>query len=196
MNAENPQKKVGTILFCDIRNFTHLFDERDPLKAVEFANNVLAVLGEVVEEHSGTVDRFTGDGFLAHFGFREKLVDHSIDACRAAIGIREKLEEINTERYFKVESMVSVGIGIHTGSAAYCKIETNQLEQVTVLGDTVNTASRIEELTSYFMVDILVSDKTRNEVGDRFSFQKMPLKNIKGKKRPMQTHWFLPTNTK
>lgn len=60
----NPEKKYGTILFCDIRNFTSLFDNRDPLDAVKFANTVLAELGAVVESHGGTVDRFTGDGFF------------------------------------------------------------------------------------------------------------------------------------
>lgn len=95
----------------------------------------------------------------------------------------------------KVESMVNVGIGIHTGTAAYCKIKTNQLEQITVLGDTVNTAARIEGLTKYFMVDVLLSDETFQQVKELFSCQKMPLKSIQGKKLPIQTHWFLPTNT-
>jgi adenylate cyclase len=166
MKAQNPEKKEGSIFFCDIRNFTYLFDEKDPFEAVEFANTVLAVLGEEVEANGGTVDRFTGDGFLAHFGFEKPIEYHAEQACKAAIAIREKLSEINT----------------------------NQLEQVTVLGDTVNTAARIEEMTKYFMVDVLVSDATYSVVRDNFSFRKMPLKTMKGKKKTIQTHWLLPTN--
>lgn len=148
-----------------------------------------------VERLEGTVDRFTGDGFLAHFGFEREVENHAELACKAVIAIRKKLNEINANRYMKVESMVNVGIGIHTGTAAYCKIKTNQLEQITVLGDTVNTAARIEGLTKYFMVDVLLSDETFQQVKELFSCQKMPLKSIQGKKLPIQTHWFLPTNT-
>ncbi|WP_020404653.1 adenylate/guanylate cyclase domain-containing protein [Gracilimonas tropica] len=195
MNANNPEKKEGTVLFCDIRNFTSLFDEKDPFEAVEFANTVLAVLGEVVEESGGTVDRFTGDGFLAHFGFSETADHHAALAADACILIRKKLNEINANRYFKVESVVSVGIGINSGVAAYCKLETNQLKQTTVLGDMVNTAARIEEMTKYFMVDILFSESTFQQINDNYLFQKLPLKSIRGKKEPVQTYWFLPTNT-
>ncbi|MCH2449902.1 MAG: adenylate/guanylate cyclase domain-containing protein [Gracilimonas sp.] len=194
MKAQNPEKKEGSIFFCDIRNFTYLFDEKDPFEAVEFANTVLAVLGEEVEANGGTVDRFTGDGFLAHFGFEKPIEYHAEQACKVAIAIRKKLSEINAKRYFQDETVVSAGIGIHTGKAAYCKIKTNQLEQVTVLGDTVNTAARIEEMTKYFMVDVLVSDATYSVVRDNFSFRKMPLKTMKGKKKTIQTHWLLPTN--
>lgn len=196
MNAQNPEKKEGSVFFCDVRNFTHLFDEKDPFEAVEFANTVLAVLGEEVEANDGTVDRFTGDGFLAHFGFEKSIEHHAEQACSTAIAIRKKITEINTKRYFQDETVVTAGIGIHTGTAAYCRIETNQLEQVTVLGDTVNTAARIEEMTKYFIVDVLVSDETYSVIEDKFSFQKMPPKSIRGKKKTIQTHWLLPTNTK
>ena len=168
MNAQNPEKKVGTVLFCDIRNFTSLFDDKDPFEAVEFANTVLAVLGEVVEENGGTVDRFTGDGFLAHFGFAREADNHVKLAAKTCVSIRGTLKEINASRYFKVESMVAVGIGIHTGEAAYCRLETNQLKQTTVLGDTVNVAARIEELTKHYTVDVLCSDEVYQVLKDDF----------------------------
>ncbi|SMO93313.1 adenylate/guanylate cyclase domain-containing protein [Gracilimonas mengyeensis] len=194
MNAQNPVKKEGTVLFCDIRNFTFLFDQRDPFEAVEFANNVLAVLGEVVENHQGVVDRFTGDGFMAHFGFDKLLPDHPEKACKTAIAIRKKLNEINTKRYLNVETVLAAGLGLHTGEAAYCKIETNQLEQTTVLGDTVNTAARIEELTKHFVVDVLVSEASYQLLKENFKFQKMPEREIKGKDHPISTYWLLPIN--
>lgn len=194
MNDQIPQKKYGTILFCDIRNFTALFENRDPIDAVEFANTVLTVLGEVVEEHHGTVDRFTGDGFLAHFGFKKELDQHSEHACQTAIAIRQKLNEINTRRYLKVESVINAGIGIHTGEAAYCKIKTNQLEQTTVLGNTVNVTARIESLTKYFAVDVLTSAETYHLLKNQYKFQKMPERKIKGINNKVSTYWLLPLN--
>jgi adenylate cyclase len=192
--TEKALRKEGTILFCDIRNFTNLFEKRDPVEAVKFANSVLAVLGEDVEKNGGVVDRFTGDGFLAHFGILNDDQNHIEKGCRAAISLRNVLQQINTQRYFKVESVLSFGIGIHTGNVAYGKIETPQISQHTVLGDVVNTASRIEGLTNFFALDILASEKVYKGVHEIFNFKKMPVKKVKGKKEGVQTYWLLPTN--
>lgn len=188
------EKKEGTILFCDIRNFTTLFEDIDPLKAVGFANNVLARLGEEVEALGGTLDRFTGDGFLAHFGIVESSETHSRDACRAALNMRNMLMEINNQRYLDVEAVVSAGFGIHSGAVAYGQIKTKQICQHTVLGDVVNSASRIESLTKYFSVDILVSQQSYQRVKENFLFQKMPLKKVNGIKEKVHTYWLLPMN--
>ncbi len=186
--------KVGTILFSDIRNFTYLFEEEDPLKAVAFANSVLAELGTVVERGGGAVDRFTGDGFLAHFGIVQEDEAHTQNACKVAIEMRASLQEINAQRYLDVESVVSIGIGIHSGEVAYGEIETEQINQKTVLGDVVNTAARIEGLTKYFSVDILLSNSSFECVKNDFRFQKMPPRKLNGKRNPITTHWLLPMN--
>lgn len=192
--AAKPVKKEGTILFCDIRNFTSLFDERDPIEAVQFANSVLAVLGEVVEEHGGVVDRFTGDGFLSHFGFKNDMEAHTHKACRASIGIRKKLTEINSMRYLEMQPVIGVGISIHTDIAAYCEIETKQFSQTTVLGDAVNTAARLEELTKDLMVDVILSESSYEIVAQDFKFQKMPERKLRGKKESFHSYWLLPLN--
>lgn len=186
--------KIGTVLFCDIRNFTHLFEEVDPLKAVAFANSVLAELGSVVERGGGAVDRFTGDGFLAHFGILQDDDTHIQSACRVAIEMRAALQEINAQRYLDVESVVSIGIGIHSGEMAYGEIKTEQINQKTVLGDVVNTAARIEGLTKHFSVDILLSNSSFGCVENDFRFQKMPARKLSGKKNKVITHWLLPMN--
>lgn len=190
----NAERKNGTVLFCDIRNFTHLFEEEDPLEAVAFANSVLAELGTVVERGGGTVDRFTGDGFLAHFGVIQEDKSHIVSACRVAIEMRAALQEINAKRYMEVENVVSIGVGIHSGEMAYGEIKTEQINQQTVLGDVVNTAARIERLTKYFSVDILLSDSSYEHVADSFNFQKMPARKLRGKKNKVVTHWLLPMN--
>ncbi len=185
----------GTILVCDIRNFTSLFDEKEPELAVEFANSVLAVLGKVVEDHNGIVDRFTGDGFLAHFGFTHPLDSHAMHAINACVNLREELVNINSDRYFNVENVITFGLGVHTGVAAYAELKTKQLHQTTILGDAVNLTARIEEMTKYFIVDVLVSDTTYKETSGMFSFRKMPLKSVAGKKKPVQTYWLTPFNS-
>ncbi|GAA5523236.1 adenylate/guanylate cyclase domain-containing protein [Aliifodinibius salicampi] len=195
-NAYQAEKEIATILFCDIRNFTSLLDSEDPLKAVKFANTVLAELGKEVENVGGRVDRFTGDGFMAHFGISDSLENHTESACRAALNMRDALQSINNKRYYEVESVVATGIGIHTGTVAYGKIETSQIKQETVLGDVVNTTSRIEELTKYFSVDILLSEQSYHLLKEEFVFQKMPAQQLRGKKKEMVTYWLLPMNLK
>jgi adenylate cyclase len=190
----NAERRDGTILFCDIRNFTNLFESVDPLKAVKFANSVLAELGEEVERVGGTVDRFTGDGFLAHFGIASESSCHIRDACRAALEMRSSLRDINNKRYKEVQNVVSVGIGIHTGTVAFGEIKTAQINQKTVLGDVVNTTSRIEELTKYFSVDILLSEDSYQYVRDEYQLQKMPTKQLRGKEKEVMTYWLLPMN--
>lgn len=188
------ERKQGTILFCDIRNFTNLFEKVDPLEAVKFANSVLAELGEEVEAMGGTVDRFTGDGFLAHFGIENQSHTHAQDACRAAINMRNALQNINQQRYVEVQNVVTAGTGIHTGTVAYGEIKTAHISQQTVLGDVVNTASRIEKLTKYFSVDILLSEQSYQQVQQEFRCQLMPAKKLSGKQKEVTTYWLLPMN--
>ena len=190
----NAKRRNGTVLFCDIRNFTHLFEAEDPLKAVTFANSVLAELGTVVERGGGAVDRFTGDGFLAHFGVTQEDDAHIESACNVAIEMRGALQEINAQRYIDVESVVSIGVGIHSGEVAYGEIKTDHINQKTVLGDVVNTAARIEALTKYFSVDILLSEFSHRRVSKDFNFKKMPARKLSGKKNKIITHWLLPMN--
>jgi len=181
-------------MFCDIRNFTMLFEKEDPIKAISFANEVLAVLGNEVEKNNGVVDRFTGDGFLAHFGVGRSVSNHADMACRSVIDMRDCLTQINSKRYLKTENVLNIGMGIHSGEVAVGEITSGKITQKTILGDTVNTASRIESLTSFFTVDTLISESTKNQISEVWKLQKMPLKKLKGIERDVQTYWLLPMN--
>ena len=184
----------ATVMFCDIRNFTMLFEKEDPIKAISFANEVLAVLGNEVEKNNGVVDRFTGDGFLAHFGVSRSVSNHADMACRSVIDMRDCLTQINSKRYLKTENVLNIGMGIHSGEVAVGEITSGKITQKTILGDTVNTASRIESLTSFFTVDTLISESTKNQISEVWKLQKMPLKKLKGIERDVQTYWLLPMN--
>lgn len=181
-------------MFCDIRGFTELFDQRDPIEAVQFANAVLGELGNVVEACGGTVDKFTGDGFLAHFGILTPAKNSALDACWCAIRMRDQLMTVNTSRYISDQPVVSIGIGIHHGTVATGVISTFTKSEFTVLGDVVNMAARIESLTKEFTVDCLVSEAVVNEIGSELMFQKMPFRPLKGIRSAQLTYWLLPTN--
>ena len=183
-----------TILFCDIRGFTALFDQRDPLEAMVFANAVLGTLGAVVEHCHGSIDKFTGDGFLAHFGVTEQVDNHAKNACECALRMRVALEKLNSTRYLALQPIVNIGIGINSGVVAAGTISTHGRQEFTVLGSVVNLAARIEGLTKYFGVDCLISTATQSGLNEAFLLQKMPERRLRGVEDSETTFWLLPMN--
>ena len=190
----DPYHVTATILFCDIRNFTPLIEGAEAIDAVRFANEVVSRLGKEVEKNYGRIDHFTGDGFMAHFGISDSSRNHALDACRAAMDLRVCLNKINVHRYLQVEEVINIGVGIHTGTVAVGEISTEEFRQKTILGDAVNTTARIEDLTKFFNVDILMTHATYEHLNDEILVKKMPLKKLKGKKHEVLTYWLLPTN--
>lgn len=195
MNKVYPRKVDATILFCDIRGFTRLFDQVDPLEAFTFAGSVLAGLGRIVESCGGAIDKFTGDGFLAHFGVLIDDPKHAEHACSCALRLKAAEEIINTERYLGDMQVISTGIGLNSGVVAAGMIETTVVREFTVLGDTVNMAARIENLTRLFHVDILLSASTAAQVAGIYELKLMEPAHIRGKGGKHATYWLLPTNT-
>lgn len=151
-------------------------------------------MGAVVEACNGVVDKFTGDGFLAHFGIINSEIDHALEACYCAIRMRNALTKINSTRYLVDQPVVMMGIGINTGLVAAGTISTMRKAEYTVLGSTVNLASRIEGLTKEFGVDCLVSDQTYSLVEEKLLFQQMPARVLRGISDPIKIHWLLPMN--
>jgi len=189
-----PRRYRATTLFCDIRGFSALFDQRDPMEALAFVNSVLGTLGQVVERCGGTIDKFTGDGFLAHFGVANESTTHVEDACRCAILLREHLARLNVQRHAGDQRVVSIGIGIHSGDVAGGVVRASFKAEFSVFGTVVNTAARIEALTKDFGVDCLVSETIYAEVRDTFAFKEMPHRPLKGIRASQLTYWLLPTN--
>jgi adenylate cyclase len=191
-----PDRHEATVLFCDIRGFSSLFDEKDPMDAIDFANTVLEKLGLVVEACNGYLDKFTGDGFLAHFGVLEETSkkQHMLDACWCAIRMREELAKLNQTRHASSMRTVNIGVGIHSGKVASGVLSTNSRVEFTIMGSVVNTASRIETLTKEFMVDCLVTQKVYEFCRNDLEFKPMPKKPLKGVKHPPLTYWISPVN--
>lgn len=180
-----------SVIFATLRR---CLKKENPIKAVSFANEVLAVLGKEVEKNKGVVDRFMGDGFLAHFGVDETDVNHADSACRTALDLRIQLRKIKSERYLNQDNVLNIGIGIHSGEVAVGEITSGKTTLRTILGDTVNTASRIESLAKFFSLDTLITESTKNMLSEDLKLQKMPLKKLKGKEQSVQTYWLLPMN--
>lgn len=184
----------ATVLMCDMRGFTALVDALDAVDAMKLATSVMTTLGRVVEECGGTIDKFMGDGLLAHFGVDRSDSDHILKACNAALMIKESEAEINALRYNDSLPVISMGIGICTGPLAVGLIQTKTKTDLSIFGDTVNMASRIENLTRLFQVDILMCPTSAETVSTRFKTKAMAPAKLRGKAGDYVSHWLLPTN--
>jgi len=182
----------STLLFCDIRSFTTFFDRCPPEETYVFVTSVLRRIAKIVEGNNGKISNFTGDGFLAQFALGEPGMAEA-DSIRSAILIREELMQINRERHFEHDFTFLLGIGIHTGTVAGGEVDFAGYPLQLVLGDVVNTASRIESLCKFFSVDILISESTEEAVRGIFPLLPMPPKELRGKTGKYKTFWVMPT---
>ncbi|MCB9674237.1 MAG: adenylate/guanylate cyclase domain-containing protein [Alphaproteobacteria bacterium] len=150
-----PRSLEATVVVTDLRGFTHWAEHRTPLEVLAFLNTVQGALAEVVHRHGGTVDKFMGDGMLAVFGAPEPCADHALRAVSAAREMLGVVERIGT---------VQLGIGIHSGELVVGCLGSGVRMEFTVLGDTVNMASRLEAATKEHGVPVLVSGPTAAQV--------------------------------
>ncbi|MCX8123968.1 MAG: hypothetical protein N3F66_07355 [Spirochaetes bacterium] len=172
--------KEITILFADIRSFTTLSENMTPEETFKFLNSYLNRIGPIIRSHNGFIDKYIGDGIMALFPQSPK------DAIDAAIAMVNRIQEYNEERKSYGLQPISIGIGIHTGSAILGIIgETMRIES-TVISDTVNLSSRIESLTKHFHTTILVSGDVYEHVKETpgYHFRYISKVIVKGKSQP------------
>jgi class 3 adenylate cyclase len=180
--AMEPKALDATVLVSDLRGFTALAETMRPVDVLELLNRLQGALAEAVERNGGMVDKFMGDGMLAVFGATDPVEDHAERAVRAAQDIREALQRVNAERPGAVP--LRVGIGIHSGSLVAGCLGGGERLEFTVIGDAVNTASRLESLTKEKGVGLLLSGETAALLGSR---ELVDLGEIvlRGRRRPL-----------
>ncbi len=170
-----------TIMFVDIRSFTARSAHLTPGRAVRLLNEFLRVMVEVVEgEHSGMINKFLGDGFIALFGVDNSTREHADEALAAGRAMQRKLEALNAERAKRGEDSIEIGIGINTGPAIVGSIGSPDRMEFTVIGNTVNVASRIEGLSKVVGASLLISKATRDALERAPELRSFPGQKIKG----------------
>jgi PAS domain S-box-containing protein len=173
-----------TVLFADIRGFTSFSETVSPEQLVAVLNQYLAASAEEILKEEGTIDKFLGDAVMAWFNAPIPQSDHALRAVRAALGIREALATLHAR--LPVNSHLSFGVGIHTGEAVLGLVGTERRLEFTAIGDSVNTAKRIQENSG--PGQILLSQPVLNLVVDHVCVEPCAPILAKGKRDPIPVY--------
>ena len=177
-------KRNTTILFSDIRSFTTISEQLTPEELVEFLNDYLTAMTDIILERRGTVDKYIGDAIMAFWNAPVDEPEHVNMACMAALENIEALERLKMRPYWQAKGLAhpAIGIGINTGEVVVGNVGSLQRFNYTALGDHVNLASRLESITKHYGVNIIISDSTYQIVKDRVFVRTLDIVAVKGKK--------------
>ncbi len=158
------EKKDVTVMFCDIRGFTTLSENMESERIVKLLNAYFTGLEKCISAHNGVINKYIGDAVMAIFGAPMPSPTHQLDAYMAALEMRKALKKMNVQFEKYGYPQLRFGIGLHTGSVLAGTIGAASRMEYTVIGDTVNTASRIEGLCKTYSKDLLISESTANGI--------------------------------
>lgn len=152
------QERDIAILFADLRSFTQFSEKKLPYDVVFVLNRYFAHMGEAVESSGGHLDKFIGDGVMALFGTKSDIRTGARQAMLAAQQMARKLEELNEQLKDELEDPLRIGIGVHVGPAIIGEMGYGTATGLTAIGDSVNTASRLEAMTKEFGAQLILSE--------------------------------------
>ena len=179
-----PQRVEATVLYSDIRGFTTASENLDPNDLADQLNEYLNDVVNCVFKHHGLIDKFIGDAVLAVFGIPRPKKDDAERAVQCALEMGG-----NARKYTFGDQPLEIGIGIHTGHVFYGHLGNQRKRQLTILGDVVNTAARLEsETKGHSEINILIEESTKLKLQDQFQFQFVDRKKLRG--RSTKTSFF------
>ncbi len=198
----NPDKlKVGgekreiTMLFSDVRDFTTISERLTAQELSTLLNIYMGRMTDILFESGGTLDKYIGDAMVGFWGAPLPLPDHAYQAVRGAKLMLEALPEINNEFERRKFPRINVGIGLNTGEASVGNMGSDKIFQYTALGDNMNLASRLESLTKYYGVNLMISEFTLEKLGNKareFKIRPLDLVQVKGKSKAVKIFEVIP----
>jgi adenylate cyclase len=188
--ADRGERQVMTVFFSDLEGFTRMCEGLTPDAAVRFLNRYFAMMAEVVRGQEGIIDKYIGDSVMAFWGppFTD-AAEHARLACLAALGQMRKMEEFRAAlpELFGIRHGlpdVKVRMGLASGEVTVGNIGSDTSRGYTVIGDTVNLASRLEQANKFYGTRILVNEATRALAGDTLAFREIDSLRVAGKLEP------------
>jgi adenylate cyclase len=197
--AQSPEKLVlggeereMTIMFSDVRGFTTISEsyKHDPQGLTTLMNRFLTPLTNAILARKGTIDKYMGDAIMAFWNAPLEDKQHQLNACEAAIDMLERIDELNKVREQEAKDgghayiPINVGVGLNTGTCVVGNMGSDLRFDYSVLGDSVNLASRLEGQSKEYGFPIIVGSRTALAVKDRFAILELDFIMVKGKKEP------------
>jgi adenylate cyclase len=197
--AQSPEKLVlggesreMTIMFSDVRGFTTISEafKNDPQGLTTLMNRFLTPLTNAILARKGTIDKYMGDAIMAFWNAPLDDKEHELNACEAALDMLERIDALNKIREVEAQESgitfipINVGVGLNTGSCVVGNMGSDLRFDYSVLGDTVNLASRLEGQTKEYGFSIIVGSRTAMAVKEKFAILELDFIMVKGKKEP------------
>jgi adenylate cyclase len=197
--AQSPEKLVlggeereMTIMFSDVRGFTTISEtyKNDPQGLTALMNRFLTPLTNTILAHKGYIDKYMGDAIMAFWNAPLDDKEHEINACEAAVDMLERIDELNTQRETEAKEgghpyiPINVGIGLNTGIGVVGNMGSDLKFNYSVLGDSVNLASRLEGQSKEYGFPIIAGSRTAVAAKDKFAILELDFIMVKGKKEP------------
>lgn len=185
------QERMVAALFCDLRGFTQMSERKLPYDVVFFLNRYFATVGEAVAGAGGVVDKFIGDGAVALFGLETDLPLACRQALQAAVRLGQGVEELSASFRSEFDMPLRIAIGLHAGPAIVGEMGHGKVLSLTAIGDTINTASRLEGLAKARNVELAVSAQLMRIAGVAIPDHASEDIEIRGRDARLET-WIVP----
>ncbi len=183
------EERVVTVLFADIVNFTVLAEKTEPGRLVALLNEYLGEMTSIVFSHGGIIDKYIGDSIMAEYGVPLPIPDHADRAVRTALAMQKRLGELRAAWMDRGYPEIDCCIGINTGSVIVGNMGSREILDYTVIGDSVNLASRLEGINRHYGTRILVSGFTlESTTPGAFKTRLVDIIKVKGKSEAVSIH--------
>ena len=179
-------KKNLSVMFSDIRGFTSIAEKLTPEELVHLLNEYLTAMTDVVFKYDGLLDKYIGDAIMAVFGAPLEQPDHALRACRTAVDMMSELRRLREKWAAEGRPDVNIGVGINTGDMVVGNMGSQMRFDYTVMGDSVNLASRLEGTNKEYKTNVIISEFTLEQIKDEFFCRELDSVQVKGKKRPVR----------
>lgn len=181
-------KKELTVLFSDIRGFTTLAEEMEPEALVNLLNEYLTEMTDIVFEFDGLLDKYIGDAVMAVWGAPLEQNDHPARACRTALKMLDRLTKMQQKWEAEGTPRLDIGIGINAGPMVVGNMGSERRFDYTVMGDSVNLASRLEGINKEYGTQVVISEFTYERVKDDFFCRELDAVRVKGRAKPAKIY--------
>ncbi|MBX9808861.1 CHASE2 domain-containing protein, partial [Candidatus Gracilibacteria bacterium] len=185
------EQRELSVFFSDIAGFTTISEKLSPENLFWLMSLYLSRMTDILKVEGGTLDKYIGDAVMGFFGAPVAQSDHAIRACKTAVAMRKALPELNNLIAERGIMRVDFRIGISSGDVMVGNIGSKEHFNYTVLGDTVNLASRLEATGKEYDVNIIISEGTREKIGERFELRELDTIAVKGKEKGVKIYELL-----